>query len=538
MLLYAGVVWGAEEREQTSNLFLYSKKSSVNATQYQKFLKQMKEYRGFYQEGENLKNYCAQSKIELNYVSKWQEEQNVRSVLATFQFHMLELMENTIVELARKLEFSDTEFANLSENITNNYCSPNITVKSIKLIKKEFKKKYEQKDQVLIELPNNDENPFFVFANRSDVNRQKERENQLMMSLKIFRAACSWDGNTDNMRLLVPFVKSPYLFAYIVRQLANLKIEWDEQSNEMALIKDKFTPRVSCDGYICRKSSREDFNRNFFMAVGSASLESDLKLLYCKHFKEVDYKDIKELDAPSEMKSWIKNQTFDEDYLAVNQMIAALTRVNNLFFKYDKFTDLSSDVDSSIDFYMNFWSKTVVTNFSNELFLEEPLSVVKVPRDYYFKNDKAEFKIYFDVNRGEFDENLLSFDKVTVKMDITLRKDILSWIRKEWFALANSQKYQEDEKKLRDTLAHHIKDQVTKIEKKLVTKPWQGDISTLIAKELMEQITLYKGPFFRNSRENEVVTIPLFFCYGPFALQYLNYEFRNGRGDLIVDHNF
>ncbi|MFN8369712.1 MAG: hypothetical protein U0T83_03700 [Bacteriovoracaceae bacterium] len=511
LLMYASILKASDEKDLTSKLFLYSKKSSVSKENYHKFLKQMKEFRGFYQEGENLKNYCSLNKANLTYISKWQEEQNLRSVLATFQYHIIELMENSLVELARTLEFSENEFSNLTENITNNYCSPNITIKSIKLIKKEFLNKFATKDQTLIELPNSDENPFFVFKRSSEVTNKKERENQLIESVKIFKAACSWDGNVDNMRLLVPFVKNPYIAAYIIRQLANLKIEWDEKNSEVTLVKDKFTPRVSCDGFICRKSSREDFNRNFFSAVGSAGLESDLKLLYCKHFKDADYKDIKDPESTSEVKKWIKSQTFDEDYLQVNQLISVITKVSNLFLKYDKFTDINSDIDSSIDFYMNYWSKTVVSNFSNDLLWEEPISVVKVPREYYFVNSKPEFKVIFDVNRGEFDENLFFFDKVTIKMGIELRKDILNWIRKEWFNLSNSQKYAEDEKKLRDTLAHHIKDQVDKFSKKLIIIPWQGDISNLIAKELMEQITSYKGPFFRQSDGNQLVLIPIFF---------------------------
>ena len=100
-------------------------------------------YKGFYDEGVNLKNFCTRAE-RITYPSNWKEDQAKRTYLSTFQYLSLDLSVRALVKYARYFEFTKEEFSNFTESLVGNSCSQNTTVISLKELKKNFLVRFEK----------------------------------------------------------------------------------------------------------------------------------------------------------------------------------------------------------------------------------------------------------------------------------------------------------------------------------------------------------------------------------------------------------
>jgi hypothetical protein len=83
-------------------------------------------------------------------------------------------------------------------------------------------------------------------------------------------------------------------------------------------------------------------------------------------------------------------------------------------------------------------------------------------------------------------------------------------------------------------MARFVEAQVKDKEKLFSQKMWNQDFSRLIAEELLAQALAYKGALF-DSYQEEVLTVPVNFSYGIFALGYIRYRADINAGRLKLN---
>ena len=80
-------------------------------------------------------------------------------------------------------------------------------------------------------------------------------------------------------------------------------------------------------------------------------------------------------------------------------------------------------------------------------------------------------------------------------------------------------------KSLKKLFIVHIKDQI--VSKKTLWKlpPWRKNLEVLIVRELLKQLEGYRGDFFETEAP-KILSLPIDFYYGIYALRYMHYKHR------------
>jgi len=474
-------------------------------------------YRGFIEEGENLSNFCKVD-YQVNYYNIWEENEVKRSVISTLQYIGLDLMTRAIPAYAKYFEFSEQEFINLTDNLVGNYCSKNISIISLKELKRNILVNFEKGPSFT--LPNIEDNSLFPKKLREYNTIDQMKENEFLQTINLFKAFCSWGNDGNDLRLLVPLFKNPVVMSFITRQLTNRRFYWQPVNNELRLKKDLRTVQTLCQGLICRRVNWEVFKNELPRSSGSRGIEGDIKRLYCEDFKKSDYVLIGQ--EPKILKMMKENTSFDKQLL-VGQFLALLTGIPDLLVRANKFSDAKEFLKYSFQNSWDDWAKDFIDQIGQDLYFEEPLTMELVSRDLYYHEFKPFFSVQFDVNQGEFDRTAEMVGKVDVSFDLKLGKNYLAWAREEWRSLSQyiSQKKR---KRILFNFIKVIEDQVKEARKKFVIPPWDGKLENIIAKELLNQLALYDGPFFKEN-SNEMIKIPIRLNYAPFALKYIYFKF-------------
>ena len=152
-------------------------------------------YRGFIEEGENLSNFCKVDH-QVNYSSIWEKNEVKRSIIATLQFIGLDLLARAIPAYAKYFEFTDSEFNNLTENLVGNYCSKNISIISLKELKRNILLNFEKGPG--LSLPNIEDNSLFHKKLREYNTIDSMKENEFVQAVKLFQSFCSWGNDVDD----------------------------------------------------------------------------------------------------------------------------------------------------------------------------------------------------------------------------------------------------------------------------------------------------------------------------------------------------
>ena len=103
----------------------------------------------------------------------------------------------------------------------------------------------------------------------------------------------------------------------------------------------------------------------------------------------------------------------------------------------------------------------------------------------------------------------------------------------KWNSLS-SQVDNEGQKAFKKDIATYIEQQITVKEKLFLQKMWNSEFSRLIADELLAQALAYKGTMF-DSYKDELLTVPVNFSYGIFAISYLRYRSDVNAGRLKLN---
>jgi hypothetical protein len=508
------------EKDTDPLLYLFQPGINTDPANLSVFQKSLAVYRGFYEEGKNLEKFCkTSSKIE--YVTLLERTQMKRSAIATLQYIALDLTSRALAQYAKYFDFSRAEFANMVDGLVGNYCSVNLSVISKKDLKNNLLIKYDKENSFL--LPSVKNNPLFPKTLQSAVPERTARENEFKYTAKIFEHACSWGGDPQNAGLLLPFLKDTNIMAFVFRQMASFTIDWDAAKNLTTLVPDQNTQPVFCTGVICRKTTNEKFARQAFHALGGNSVYEDLRHLYCEDIKWLHFSP-KENDP--RLVKIMNSETLEEEIFLNSQFMSLITGVPDFLLGVEKFNKGDDVFRTVIDQMMNDWAQKSVTNFSKELFFEEPLTLELVDRKQYFDELSPELKLLFDVNLGEFDRINQSVGKVKLSFELNVLK---SFLRAYLQSLYDTDlKKPEAREKLTTLFKRQITKDVQSAKEKLILPPWKGDLERIIVNEIDEQLLQKKVSRLQlNGKGYKKILIEI--NYAPFALKYINFQFNVGQ---------
>ncbi len=480
--------------------------------------KKLEEYMGLYRQGTNLQFSCKNSN-RIRYLNSWKESVAKRSIVSTLQYIGLDYSMRAIIEYMKKLEYTKDEFDNVVKNLVNNTCSKNLSIYSLKLLRNNFHHLYDT--ETGFNIPTIEKSPYFTKMIRKKTNSRKAKQNEFNFALKNFRAFCSWGGDTDDYRMLVPYLNNPFVMSYIYNHILNRQISWNDKGKFITYKKKKHSVKVVCEDLICRKTSDVVFSQKFPKMIGSTDIKVDLENLYCKHFNTVDYKYKNQIP---QIKKWQKSQSMEEPILEAMNFVAMVTGVPDLLISSEKYTDLLASLRDNIDSRWKHWAVSKNEQFVVDLLYEESLNIDLVPMAKSEEVYKGNFQLKFDFTLGEIDRVLEVVDKVTAKFHLEFPKSYLRWVRNDYVKKSNISDH---------AALKHLEDKVkTYINIQLATKSdlfliplWNEKMGEIITKELIEQITTYKGSFFKDFSHKKV-KIPIKFRFGLFALKYLNEKFK------------
>lgn len=474
---------------------------------------ELKAFTGFIHQGENLQNSCANS-FRNEYRDSWRRKVALTSVASTLQYIGLDVTTRAIGKYAQVLEFSQDEYNNLVDRLVGNYCSKNLTVMSLKLLRDNLQSRY-QKDNDFA-LPTTGDNPYFPEALKKWSESMRAREQEMVAAVKVFRALCSWGGDEDDFRLMTPFLKDQYIMSFVNEQILSQAIKWKADTNQFYVEQSSNTVQVLCRDLICRKVTRVEFDREFPLSAGSTGLASDLSRMYCHNFRDLDYK-FKNQEAT--IKKWMNKQTLDEERFMVSSLISLFTHIPDFLMNAPSYKDFIDIAKSNVDNTWTNWAHKSNEAYTNELYYEESLHIEVADRQHYFFYTKPDFKVMLDVHLGELDKTFVVNDKVGFSYPLKVNKTFLKWIRQEYI---NANTNEKTDKVLAE-FSQHLFPQIEKIRSRLLVAPWNEGLERLVASELLEQLRFYRGNYFGDFEASDVF-IPVEFRYGLFALKYIDYR--------------
>lgn len=482
-----------------------------------KYKTELSIYRGFYQEGKNLVNYCGLGN-EIKYRIPWQKIQVKRSYMALLQYIGLDLAIRAIPQYAKKLEFTREEYGNMVENLVGNYCSSNLSFISKKELKNNLYLKFDKDNS--FELPSLKGNPLFSPKINGYFKTNKATEQEFLYTVKIFQSLCSWNGNPENPGLMVPFLKHPALNSFIARQMSSYDIGWRKTDNFLFLKEEPKTLKVWCDNLICRRVSNEEFSRRYIFSIGGTSVYDDAKRLYCDDFRNAYYRPTL---SDKRLTKMMNHRTFDEENLMTSQFIALITGFPDFLVRAENYNQAQDFLRSSIDYRFDQWATKASENFSNDLYFEEPLTLELIENKKYINFRKGDLKVAFDINLGEFDRINQMNGKVKVSFNLKIQNSFLNYYKKQVTQLMiNSDIKSVDG--LKEKFKFQIKDSLKEAREKFIIPPWKGDLEEIIVSELTDQIIQGSEKFYKFESTGFRV-VPIDFYYGIFALKYLNHQF-------------
>ncbi len=469
-------------------------------------------YIGTFKQGTNL-HYRCEKDLKLNYLTKWDFSSASRSIVSTLQYMGIDLTVKAIAYYAKKLEYTKDQYDNLTYNLINNMCSQNVSVYSIDLIRDNFSEQWKRNTFGELDLS---QNPYFDDYIKKVHNRVSVVEREFDYTIRNFRAFCSWNGDTTDYRMLVPYLKSPYIMSYIFNHLDRKKIQIDTKTREVILKPNKNSIQVGCEDLVCRKRNEFEFNRVFPRMIGSTSLRDDLETIYCDHYANLRYKRDK---ANSKIIKWLDEQIYEEPKIEALNFLALLTKTPDTVVLADSYDEIEKFIYNNIKFRWDNWADKKVNKLSTEHLYEESLKIELVEQAGSKQVKNYGLNVLFDVGLSELDQVLVDVDKIDAKFNLSFIEKELAYYKERSRYFYNNSKY-EKRQELLNQLVKNIRHQVRKREKYFKIPIWNEQMYGIIGQEVMKQLDLYRSRKFRQD-SNQIIKIPVKFRFGVFALQYI-----------------
>lgn len=483
-------------------------------------------FKQFIQNGYNFENSCTNVK-EGRYATPWDEKQAQRSIAAAVQYIGLDRSLIAISAYAKSMNMAEDEFKNLVDNLVENSCSKNTTVYSLKFLRASFFNYFKNSPNNFV--PNSQSSPFASTYFKSKTNTPLNNRNELNLAIKNFRAFCSWGNDVSDYRLMAPYLKNKFIMAWVVKNIHGFVDSYNDKLKMIASVQSPLTVQVTCKNLICRKVDRQTFLKEFPKIIGSSGDYGDMLKLYCYHFRFKDYPS----DTIPQVKKWIKEAELEDPVFETSFFISLMTGVPDPMFGIENYSDMQFVARSSFSDRWNGWAENVLATFSTGLLFEESIKVKPVPRRDRLALSTEGFAVDFSVTLGEMDRVMNDTDKFKVKFDLKLTKNYMRHLVTKWNSLS-SQVDNEGQKAFKKDVATYIEQQITVKEKLFLQKMWNSEFSRLIADELLAQALAYKGTMF-DSYKDELLTVPVNFSYGIFAISYLRYRSDVNAGRLKLN---
>lgn len=488
--------------------------------------KKIKLYQATYESGENLRESCSYLAPAV-YSTPWQEKQARRSIAATLQYIGLDTSIKGIGAYAQKLEVGEDDFKKLTKNLITNYCSRNITIFSLRNIEKSLEYYYKNPQTDII--PSIQTSPFATEMVKNITEKNQARSREFDQVIRNFRAFCSWGGEVEDYRMLTPYLNNRYIMAFVIKNMAGIQDVVDEKIKKVTTTRSDSTVQVNCTDLICRKEDLNSFRAKFPQSAGSTGILTDLQKNYCYHFRYQDPSQISNKEA----KAWSKAQELEDPIFETSQFISLMTGVPDLFNGTDTYRDIPLLVRSSVDERWTKWAQRALSSFSKDLLYEESLKIKIEPRTNVAEIATEGFLVNFDVSLGEMDRLIKEDDKLSLTFDLKLSKNYLRQLKTKWQVLERDVDI-EGQKRFKEEAARYINFQLKDKEKLFSQKMWNEEFGKLISDELLQQALKYQGPLF-NSYKDEILTVPVKFSYGLFAISYLRYRADVASGRLKLN---
>lgn len=480
----------------------------------------LKSYIGLTNQGRNLK-YACEFHNYYKYETPWQEHNARRAVAATLQYVGIDITMNAIVQYAKLFEYSDSDYENLVNNLVTNYCSPNITVFSQKKIKDNFLHKFKSPEAANYTLPTIKGMPYYSQSTQQAAQAVDTRQREFDITIKNFRAFCSWGNDAEDFRLMAPYLANPYIYSMVINHLLGRKMTWDGELGTIVFSEDDNTVKVACENYLCRRANDERFLELLPRMIGATNLYQDFESLYCGYFRDASYKLV---DQNPKVREWIKKQTVDDPYLEVLQFIALYTGHSELLISAEKFTDISKLVGESIIDHWDKWADNKADQVVFDLLYEEAMHIDLKSKVGSYENSLGEFQMEFVYTLGELDRVLDLSDKLHAQIHLKFPQSFLRWVRQKQLEYNNKSRYH-DLELLRNKVIAYINLQLQKKKENLFLPLWNDRMGSILADELMTQLDHYQGSKL-NSFSKQNIDIPVKFYFGIFALQYIHNKFK------------
>ncbi len=501
-------IWGLNNPPFWRGIFEDHTGTKAPLTDHEK--EQLSIYKGFILEGENLESFCKTTPPPIRYIDSWQRDQSIRSVMATVQFLGLDIVTWAIAKYAEYFRFTQSDYDNLVTNLTGNYCSKNITTISFKHLKSLMKERFKNN---YFHLPK--DKSYFPKSLQYLSPEEEYKKQEFRLTLELFKSLCSWGGDINDAKIMVPLLKNPVWMSFIGRQMNSQKLVWNKEKNNISFEKNEKTTKILCKNLICRKADGQELQRNFYRSVGLRSIRDDINHLYCDHFKTLNFH---HHHPVPKIKDIIDKWNSDEISLINAQMISLVTGFPDFVVRSKTFNQAKTYIESSFEDYWNRWANFQKEQFEKYLVFEEYLSTELVDRILYFNEYKGDFSVEFDINMGEFDRIYQKTGKVTVNLNLKIARKSIHYFARSWIkALFQGSKQK-----------NNILDKFEKRISKDIKDAKEGPFAFLldkklkksVAQELLTQFALYGRNCSFPTRVQGILVIPIRFHISLFALKY------------------
>jgi len=473
----------------------------------------LKLYQGILKEGESLVNSCEFSE-RLNYSSEWTKLSAAKSVASTLQYIGLGLTVKAIGAYSKKIQMSDEEYDSLVNNLISNTCSQNLSVYSLKLLKDNLLS--ERGEDKGFFLPSISQSSYFsnnMKNGQSELSTIKKEFNQ---TLKNFRAFCSWNSDPLNFRLLVPYLKNPFIMTIIRNQLDGVRLNINPKTLEVEKIASNSTSMVACENTVCRKRSKEAFMKLYPLRLGSEKIKDDLDGLYCEFFSRLRLKKT----GVTVVDKWIDNQNFIDSKLGPLNFIALYTGVPEVINMSDNLSDIKLHFKNEIKEKWDHWANKKVNQLYFDQMYEEPLEIELISQVETENIRNGDFNIKIDIGLSEIDRVLQGVDKLKANINLEYPAKYLAYLNQEIAYAYNNSQYKKV-KEIEARFTDYTKELLNKKKKYFFKAQWSDELSLRISNEILLQINKYQGGRLSKLSKG-FVNIPIEFSYGLFALQYLH----------------
>lgn len=475
-------------------------------------------YLATYRAGLELVNSCG-IVGKASYANPESQTVARRTIAATLQYIGLDLTVKAIGSYAQTLQMGEDEYGKLTQNLVTESCSPNMTVYGQRLLRQNLLAAYKMKNG--FRLPSFPTAPLGTPELMAKANAMETRENEFHYVVKNFRSLCSWGGDVENYRMLPPLLASPVLMSAVQRHMLGQNFHYNDKLRTVEMpTNGKWF--ISCDGPICRPGTKEQFQRRFPRMIGSSGLMQDVQRQWCEHFRFQNYV-VGDQQTPT-VRTWMKQQEPEDERKEVASMISLLTRASDLVLMSKHYSELAQDLRKPIEGSWDRWAKNSIASVSRDMYFEEPLEVRVLAQSSEARAlEKSVFALDLTVTMGELDRILATKDKFQLNADLQVSHNWLRWVRSKSADATRADDNIGAREDLLEQVTAYLNDLMAKNYKHLGYFQLSGDIQRLMAQELLVQLENYQGDYFYNV-SSKMVTLPVRFHYGLFALSYIRYK--------------